>query len=79
MTKKNNRYLKVKKIYSRQKKKIYYARNGAAIYIIKKPVFYKNIFGKNVLPFLMDFKSSIDINSYEDLKLAKIISKNEKK
>jgi len=79
MTKKKDGYLKVKKLFNRQKKKLYFARNGAAIYIIKHPVFYKNVFGKNVLPFLMDFKSSIDVNTLEDLKLARIISKYEKK
>jgi len=77
MVKKNNKYLKVKKLYNRQLKKIYFARNGAAIYIIKYPVFYKSIFGKKVLPFLMDSISSIDINTKADLKLAKIISRNE--
>ena len=57
-----------KKLTRRQDKKIFYARNGAAIYITKYPVYLKKIFGKNTIPFIMNSTSSIDIDDNNDLK-----------
>lgn len=73
---KNDGFLKIKKLLRRQNKKLFYARNGAAIYIIRKPTFYKSIFGKKILPYMMDALSSIDINNFEDLKFARLIIKS---
>lgn len=62
-------YLVFKKnIKRRQDKMTYYARNGAAIYIIKYPVYLKSIFGDRTLPFIMDEKLSLDIDDEIDLK-----------
>ena len=68
-------YLKFKKkLRRRQEKKIYYSRNGAAIYVIKYPVYLKKIFGPKTIPFIMENKHSIDINEIEDLnELRKLI------
>ena len=63
-----------KKLKRRQDKSDFYARNGAAIYIIKYPVYLSKIFGKNTIPYIMDTKSSLDIDDMHDLrKLKKIL------
>ena len=63
-----------KKLKRRQDKSDFYARNGAAIYIIKYPVYLSKIFGKNTIPYIMDTKSSFDIDDMHDLrKLKKIL------
>ncbi len=54
----------------RQEKEILFARNGAAIYITRMSRINKYIFGGNLIPYLMDTESSLDIDSYEDLALA---------
>lgn len=59
-----------KKIFRRQDKEIIFARNGAAIYIVKNSHVKKFLFGGKVISFLMDEKSSIDIDSLEDIKKA---------
>ena len=62
------------KLKRRQDKSDFYARNGAAIYIIKYPVYLSKIFGKNTIPYIMDTKSSLDIDDMHDLrKLKKIL------
>ena len=72
------KFTKKKKIFNRHKKKIFYARNGAAIYIIKYPLINKKIFGPKIIKYEMDEFSSIDIDNYNDLKLCKMIMKNYK-
>jgi CMP-N,N'-diacetyllegionaminic acid synthase len=57
-------------IRRQEQKKVYYARNGAAIYITKYPLIKKNILGKSLIPFEMNQLESLDINTLEDFKLA---------
>ncbi len=74
---KNGNLLFKKTLLRRQDKKQYYVRNGAAIYIIRYPVYLKEIFGKNTIPYVMDVNSSLDIDDFEDLKyFRKLISEN---
>lgn len=51
----------------RQDKPLFYARNGAAIYITRANKLSEYIFGGRVIPFLMDHYSSLDIDTPEDL------------
>ena len=63
----------------RQKKPKFFARNGAAIYIFTKKSLQKNTFyGEKVLPYFMDEKASLDIDTEWDFKLAEIIINEEK-
>ena len=62
---------------NRKKKKLTFARNGASIYIIKKENLNRNILYGKLIPFLMPFNRSIDIDDLEDLKMAKKFFKNE--
>jgi CMP-N,N'-diacetyllegionaminic acid synthase len=62
----------------RQDKSVLYARNGAAIYITRTNKINSYIFGGNLIPFYMSVEDSIDIDSYEDLKLAEFFY-NQKK
>ena len=72
---KNGNLVFKKTLLRRQDKKQYYARNGAAIYIIKYPIYLKKIFGKNTIPYIMDTNSSLDIDDIDDLKyFRKLIS-----
>ena len=64
------------KIYNRQKKPDYYARNGAAIYITKRKNLKHFILGGNILGYNMGKIESLDIDDDSDLNLAKIILKN---
>ena len=64
------------KIYNRQKKPDYYARNGAAIYITKRKNLKHFIFGGNILGYNMGKIESLDIDDDSDLNLARIILKN---
>ena len=59
----------------RQKLSKTYFRNGA-IYICKVDIIkkYNNIYGYNTAPYIMPFKSSINIDSYDDLELAKFLA-----
>jgi CMP-N-acetylneuraminic acid synthetase len=66
-----NGFLKCKKkLIRRQDKKIFYARNGAAIYITRYPLIKKQILGNFLIPFFMNLNESIDIDTIDDLKLA---------
>ena len=64
------------KIYNRQKKPDYYARNGAAIYITKRKNLKHFILGGNILGYNMGKIESLDIDDDSDLNLARIILKN---
>jgi len=77
MTLKKNGFLKFRnRLIRRQEiKKIYFARNGAAIYITKYPLIKKTILGKSLIPFEMNYSESLDINSLEDFELAKKLLK----
>ena len=60
-----------REIFNRNLKQDYYARNGAAIYITKKSKIKKYIFGGKIVPYIMDYFSSIDIDDHKDLIIAK--------
>jgi CMP-N,N'-diacetyllegionaminic acid synthase len=60
-------------IYRRQEKPIYFARNGAAIYIFNSKDVQEKLLNGNILKFEMEKLSSIDIDTHEDLKLANIL------
>ncbi len=66
-----------KKIFRRQDKKTYFARNGAAIYITRTSKIRKYIFGGKIIGFEMDFFTSVDIDTLTDLKFAAAIKKYE--
>ncbi len=65
-----------KKNYRRQDKQVFYARNGAAIYITKINRIKEYIFGGNIIPYFMDLHYSIDIDEFSDLYLAELIYKS---
>lgn len=56
----------------RQKKPQFYARNGAAIYLIDRVILMDKgtLFGDKLLPYLMNKTESIDIDDYTDLEIA---------
>ncbi|MEC9074565.1 MAG: acylneuraminate cytidylyltransferase family protein [Pseudomonadota bacterium] len=61
----------------RQNKKKYYARNGA-IYIFKNECLKnKTLYGKKIIPYIMDRQSSLDIDDNYDWRLAEINLRNE--
>ena len=57
----------------RQEKDVYFARNGAAIYISKTNVLRNSILGEDTVPYIMNKLDSIDIDDYEDLEIAQLI------
>ena len=63
-------------LFRKQDKPTYYARNGAAIYITKYDKIDKYIIGGKILYYLMNKIDSIDIDDEEDLKIARLLSKN---
>ena len=64
------------KIYNRQKKPSYFARNGAAIYITKRENLKDYIFGGKILGYKMGKIESLDIDEETDLNLARLILNN---
>ena len=69
-------FLKGKKfIFRRQDKGLLFARNGAAIYIVKYEHVNKFLFGGKIINFTMNEDDSIDIDSLADIKIAKKILK----
>ncbi len=64
-----------KKTFRRQEKSIYYARNGAAIYITKTELLNTCILGGKILPYFMNKIESIDIDDMEDFRLVEAILK----
>jgi N-acylneuraminate cytidylyltransferase len=73
-------FLKGKKfIFRRQDKDLLFARNGAAIYIVKYEYVNKFLFGGKIINFTMDEDDSIDIDSLADIKIAKKILKIKQK
>ena len=61
-----------KENYRRQDKTVFFARNGAAIYITKRSKIKKYIFGGNIIPYEMNKFNSVDIDDLEDVKLGEI-------
>ena len=70
-----NNYLDGSQITRRQDKEVYYARNGAAIYLTRSKSINKFIFGGNILPYMMNEIDSIDIDNREDLLKAELFLK----
>lgn len=72
-----NNYLiskqKKKKLLPRQQQKLFYARNGASIYITKSAKVKKYILGGKIKGYLMNNLKSIDINDRKDFSLAEIV------
>ncbi len=60
---------------NRKKKQITFARNGAAIYIIKRKNIKKNILNGKIIPYYMPYSRSVDIDDIEDLNIAKKLFK----
>lgn len=54
----------------RQDKPVYFARNGAAIYITRVSRLGEYVFGGNILPYLMKKTESFDIDDMEDWVIA---------
>jgi len=59
----------------RQLKPIFYARNGAAIYICTYDCLMKknSLYGDKILPYEMDRSASVDIDDEWDWKLAELM------
>ena len=72
------KYNNKKFIPLRQKKKEYFASNGAAIYITNKKNLNKFIIGgKKIIGYEMPVNRSIDIDTKFDFEIAEMIKKNE--
>ena len=75
LLKKKGKYVsflfKQKKNNMRQQNPIYYYPNGA-IYFAKIESYKNNFYGKKTLFFEMDEKSSVDIDSLEDIRKANL-------
>ncbi len=71
-----NNYLDGYEIRRRQDKNVYYARNGAAIYLTRSKSIDKFIFGGNILPYFMNEMDSIDIDNLKDLLKAELFLKH---
>ena len=61
----------------RQLKPVFYARNGAAIYICTQKCLMENnsLFGEKILPYYMEKNESIDIDDVLDLEIAEMLLK----
>lgn len=66
---------KEKKLLQRQQQKIYYARNGASIYITKMDKIKNFILGGKIKGYEMNKLKSIDINDKNDFIFAELIQK----
>lgn len=64
----------------RQEKPTYYARNGAAIYIIKTECLLKNntLYGDRILSYEMPRERSIDVDDYFDFEICEFILSKKK-
>lgn len=66
---------KEKIILRRQDKPVFWARNGAAIYITKTDKLSEFIWGGNTIPFVMNKIESFDIDDNEDWKIVESLMK----
>ena len=68
-------YIKDKSIMNRQQKPIFYARNGASIYITSYDLLMKKkkIIGEKCIPYFMPKERSIDIDDYYDWDFAEFL------
>lgn len=62
----------------RQKKPLFYGRNGAAIYAFNRDCLMEknSIYGDKVLPYFMDKKTSLDLDDEWDWQMAVLILEN---
>ena len=65
------------KVYRRQDKPIFFARNGAAIYIFNSKDLNSEILNGNIISYEMKRNESVDIDTIEDLELAEILLKHQ--
>lgn len=49
---------------------VYYARNGAAIYLTKYPQCLSYVYGGKIAPYVMNSSDSIDIDTFDDVLIA---------
>jgi len=63
-------------VLRRQDKQVFYARNGAAIYITRMGSIKSYIFGGKIIPYKMRAFESLDIDTLEDFNMAELIMKN---
>ena len=71
-------YLKLnEQKHIRHKNPVFFARNGAAIYIVsyKTLIFKNSLFGKKIFPYFMSKKNSVDIDDLLDFKIAEMLMK----
>ncbi|MHA1438602.1 MAG: acylneuraminate cytidylyltransferase family protein [Promethearchaeota archaeon] len=70
-------YIKGERIMTRQAKPVFYARNGAAIYISSYELLMKEkkIIGEKCLPYFMPKERSIDLDDLIDWELAEMLIK----
>lgn len=63
------------RVLRRQDKPVVYARNGAAVYAVRRDVLLEQgtMFGRRCLPLLMTHEESIDIDGPFDLELAELL------
>lgn len=70
-------YLNQPVITRRQDKPVVFARNGPAILITKASLIKKGIlYGDHTIGYLMDYKTSIDVDDYQDLLMAEFFLKS---
>lgn len=71
----------VNKVFSRQYKTSYYARNGAAIYMVNTSWFKRKkvLFDEDTIGFEMPKLKSVDIDDYEDWVIAEALMRYEKR
>ena len=64
-----------KKIFNRQNKKTYYARNGPAIILTKTNIIQNSnsFYGKKITPYIMSVEHSFDIDEPIDFKITKLL------
>lgn len=74
-------YIKEKRIMTRQAKPIFYARNGASIYISSYNLLMrdKKIIGENCIPYFMPKERSIDIDDDYDWEIAEYLIKKSRR
>ena len=70
-------YIKDVRIMNRHEKPIFYARNGAAIYISKYDILMdeKTVIGEKCLPYFMPKEKSLDIDDIFDCELIENLMK----
>ena len=68
-------YLDEQVVTRRQDKAPVFARNGAAIYITRRNRLAEYVFGGRLIAYVMDAKSSLDIDTTDDLAIAETLLK----